>query len=89
MTGLGVVTAQHSMLDIVNCVIISRYIVVEGLLITASHEGTQPLEHGTFGFRLVALRHHFEKHVHIHALIDVQEKGNSFGWVQLGDIDFL
>ena len=70
------------MLDVVNCVVFPCDVIVELLLFAAAHKLRQPLEHSAFGLGLVAFGNHFEEHVHVHALVDVEEEGDAFGGVQ-------
>lgn len=89
MTRLGGVASKHSMLDVINGVVIPRNVIIEWLLFAATHELRESLEYATFRLCLVALRDHLEEHMHVHALVDVKEESHSFRWVQLRKVYLL
>lgn len=81
MAWLGVVATKHAMLNVVNCVVYAGDIIIKWLLLAIPHVRAETLEHATFRFGLMAFGDHLEKHVNVHALVDVEEECDCFGFV--------
>ena len=77
------------MFDLVDCVLLVGDIVIEGLFLAAAHVWGQFLEHAALGVNLVPIVDHREEHVHVHALVDIEEEGDQFGRAQRLDIDLF
>lgn len=83
------VAAQHSMLNVIQGVVLTCYFVVKWLLAPVGNEFLQAGQHTGAGLLLLSLGNHFEEHVHVHDLVNVQEESHSLRLAQICYVHLL